>query len=99
MPLGSNKEILIATTDAGTSESFDVDEGKSVAVFCEPDLGSTETADIQICTDGIDTYVDYVDGTAVELTSTQNGIKLYGPGRFRVAKDATASATAIRVQE
>ncbi len=98
-PIGANKEILLAVTGAGTSDSFPVKDGATVSVYCSPNLAGAETADIQVSPDNGVTWVDYLDGTAaVELTATLNAIKLYGPGRFRIVKDATVSATGIWLQ-
>jgi len=92
-------EILEATTSAANSAQFTVVENKSVTVMTDIDLVSAETADIQITHDGGATWKDYQDGAAVELTATLNAFRLYGPATYRVAKDATVSATAILFQD
>lgn len=93
------KTLLAAQTGAGNSASFYVPQMLNATVICSPDLGAGETADIQISHDDGTTWVDYQDGAAVELTETQNAIRVYGPGLFRVAKDATSGATGIFLQE
>jgi len=90
--------ILDATTSAGNSELFFVVADTSVTIMTDIDLVSAETADVQITHDDGATWKDYLDGSAVELTATLNALRLYGPAAYRVAKDATASATAILLQ-
>ena len=88
--------ILAATTSAANSESVTLDAQDVVTIMVSPDLAGSETADIQITPDGGATWVDYqYDGAAIELTASQNAIRLYGPMKFRVAKDATAGATGV----
>lgn len=93
------KTLLAAQTGAGNSAAFYVPQMLNATVICSPDLAGAETADIQISHDDGTTWVDYQDGAAVELTATQNGLRLYGPALFRVAKDATTGATGIYLQE
>ena len=92
-------EILAAQTGAGNSRPFTVEKDTSVTVMTDIDLAGAETADIQITHDGGTTWKDYLDGAAVELTATLNALRLYGPATYRVAKDATASATAVLFQD
>ena len=47
-PIGSNKEILLATTSADQSDEFSVKSGATVTVYCKPILAGVETADIQV---------------------------------------------------
>ena len=97
-PIGSNKQILLATTSADQSDEFSVKSGATVTVYCKPILAGAETADIQVSPDGGVTWQDYGDGAAVELTATENSLALHGPTRFRIVKDVTAGATAIYLQ-
>ncbi len=99
MAKGDVTIILEAATGAGNSASFYVGPNTSVTVMPDIDLVSAETADIQISDDNGTTFKDYQDGAAVELTAILNALRLYGPAVYRVAKDATASATAIILQE
>lgn len=99
MAKGDITTILTATTSAGNSDSFYVRPDANVTIMPDIDLGAAETADVQISDDNGTTFKGYLDGSAVELTATKNAIRLYGPAVYRVAKDATASATAIILQE
>ncbi|MCK5236077.1 MAG: hypothetical protein KAR06_03745 [Deltaproteobacteria bacterium] len=99
MAKGDITTILTATTSAGNSSHFYVRPDANVTIMPDIDLGAAETADVQISDDNGTTFKDYIDGSAVELTATKNAIRLYGPAVYRVAKDATASATAIILQE
>ena len=99
MSKGDITTILAAATGAGNSSHFYVGPGSNVTVMTDVDLAGAETADIQISHDNGTTFKDYQDGAAVELTATLNALRLYGPSVYRVAKDATVSATAILLQE
>ena len=99
MATGNLTTILTATTGAGNSSHFYVRPESNVTIMPDINLGAAETADVQISHDNGTTFKDYLDGTAVELTATKNAIRLYGPATYRVAKDSTASATAIILQE
>lgn len=90
--------ILASTTGAGNSDKFYVDENRSVTITSDVDLAGVEVAAIEISPDNGVTFRAYLDGIAVELTATKNAIRLYGPAVYRVAKGATASATAIILQ-
>lgn len=92
------REILAAITDAAQSEAFGI--GPQEATITTTALGSGETADIQIGhqqTPGDD--VDWQDlfraGTQQIITDTNNSVTVLGPGKFRVNKSATASATSV----
>ena len=93
------KELLAAQTGAGNSNPFYVPQMLNRTLIVSPDLAGSETADVQISRDDGTTWVDYTDGSAVELSSTKNALRLYGPAWFRVAKEATAGATGIYLQE
>lgn len=96
---GDITTILAATTSAGNSSSHYIGPMNNVTIMTDVDLVTTETADVQISYDNGTTWNDYLDGAAVELSATINALRLYGPMLFRVAKDASASATAIILQE
>jgi len=89
------KELLAKTTGAGNSADFYVSRDQVVSVMTSPNLAGSETADIQLSYDKGQTFVDYIDVSAVELTATKNAIRLYGPMLYRVAKDSTSTATGI----
>jgi hypothetical protein len=93
------KVLLTAATGAGNSDPFYVPQMRNATVIVSPDLAGAETADIQISHDDGTTWVDYQYNGAIELTATKNAERLYGPALYRVAKDATAGATGIYLQE
>lgn len=98
MTIGKNITLLAATTDAADSIEFEVQDGRSVTVSCSPNLGVGEDANIQFSPDNGTTWVNYSDDAEVKLSSIKNAVNLIGPARFRVAKDATSSPTALYLQ-
>lgn len=89
------KIILASATDAGNSEEFFVSNRLGAVIQSVPNLAGAEVAEVEISHDKGTTWVPYLDGASVELTANKNALKLYGPALYRVAKEATASATAI----
>jgi len=89
-------QVLVPSkTDAETSQSFFVAQNHSVCIHCTPDLDGIEKAQVEISSSQDGTFVPYQDGALVNLYSSQNALRLYGPAFYKVAKEATASATAI----
>lgn len=89
---------LAATTSAGQSAQFIVDGNRTVTVLfhAAAGLSATEHGDIQITHDDGTTWQDmFANGAQLRLNSTNNAVTIYGPGTFRVDKDATANATAV----
>lgn len=92
------KTLLAPATGAGNSAEFVVGEQHEATVYLHATSGLvvSEFADLQISHDGGSTWADYFkDGSQVRLTNTNNAVTIYGPGRFRVAKDATTNAAGI----
>lgn len=90
----SVREILAATTSAVASDAFRI---VNEATITSTALGSGETGDIQITHDG-STWQDlFREGSQQQLTDTNNAVTVVGPGKFRVNKSATASATSINL--
>lgn len=92
------EEILAATTSAVASNAFVI--GPQETTITTTALDGVETGDIQIGhqqTPGADvTWQDlFRSGTQQQLTITNNSVTVLGPGKFRVNKSATASATSI----
>jgi hypothetical protein len=94
------EEILAATTDAVASNAFVI--GPQEATVTITLLDGAETGDIQIGhqqTPGAEvTWQDLIrSGTQQQLTATNNAVTVLGPGKFRVNKSATASATSVNL--
>ena len=89
---------LAAATGAGNSIAFSVDEGRTATILITAAAGHTaaEYSDIQMSQDGGTTWEDLYQNTAqVRLHATNTAVTVYGPGTFRIAKEATTNATAI----
>lgn len=91
----SANELIPATIDAAQSGIFYVPYDRPVSVMTSPDLAGVEKVTVQITHDNGETWVDYLDGATVQLTSSENAIRLYGPMTYRVNKDVTASSTGV----
>ena len=96
-------QILAATTSAVASTSFivggrsDQDGRATISVI---GIAGAENADIQFSHDVGTTWTDlFQDGSQVRLTATNNMVTVYGPGLFRVDKEATAGATSIHLHK
>lgn len=92
------KTLLAPATGAGNSAEFVVGEQREATVTMRAASGLTalEYGDIQISVDGGSNWDDYYsDGAQVRLSDVQTAVTIRGPGRFRVAKEATTNATGI----
>lgn len=91
--------LLAATTSADQSTAIRIEEQNLPAHFvCSPALAATETADLQYSADGGTTWIDYyIDGTQQQITDTNTGLVVVGPGFYRINKGATATATAVHL--
>lgn len=58
-------------------------------------LSNTEVVDIQISPDGTNYTNLFVDGVQVQLTTVNNAVTIYGPGRYRIVKAATANPVTV----
>ena len=92
------KEILAEITDAAQSDGFVI--GPQEFTITATALDGAETADIQIGHqqapgDEVDWQNLFRSGTQQQLTATNNAVTVLGPGKFRVNKSATVSATSI----
>jgi len=58
-------------------------------------LAVNETVDVQISPDGVNYTNLYVDRVQVQLTSTNNAVTIYGPGRYRVVKGVTVGPVTV----
>jgi hypothetical protein len=91
-------EILAPITGAGNSNHVGVepDDKKTLIMYAASGLTASEYGDIQISHDSGTTWQDlYADGLQVRLTDTDVAKTVYGPGLFRVAKEATTNAAGI----
>lgn len=90
--------LIPAGTAAATSKDsgFYINPGEEATVMCSPDLAGAEVVTIQISHDNGATWVDYqYNGATIQLTSTQNAVKLYGPMLYRTSKGVTAGSTGV----
>lgn len=88
--------IITETTSAANSGVISVSAHDHVSFALTGTFGATEYADVQYTDDGGSTWHDlYQDGAQVRMGTTNNMVTVYGPGMFRVAKDATSSAAGV----
>jgi len=89
---------LIASTTAAATKDFQVERDAyypPVTIIANG-LAAGETVDIQISDDDGATYANLFDaGSQVQVTDTNNAVTLYGPGKYRVSKAATAAAVTV----
>jgi len=92
-------EILLApVTGAAQSSRIDVKDGATATLimYAASGLTAAEYGDIQISHDGGTTFADlYIDGSQSRLVDTNTAATIYGPGIFRVDKEATTNAAGI----
>lgn len=92
------KQLLAPVTAAGDSDQFsNLERGEStIIMFSASGLTAGEYGDVQISHDRGATWSDlYKDGTQVRLSSVNNAVTVYGPGVFRVQKEATTNTVGI----
>ena len=92
--------LLAATTDADQSASYTIKSYRTTmpVVFVCPGLAGAEVGTLQY-QDASGSWHDYyVDDTLQTCTATQTGLAVYGPGTYRIDKDATAGATSVELQ-
>ena len=95
----AGKVILAAQTDAGNTSAFSIPENRAGTLVIYASGGThtaAEYSDIQISHDGGTTWADlYQDLSQMRLHSTNTAATIYGPGTFRVAKEATTPSVGI----
>jgi hypothetical protein len=90
--------ILAATTSAANSSEFRVRGGNDkVTIVADPPLAGAEQCDLDLSTDGGTTWLRMQDGV-LTATIAERKFVLADPGHYRVAKDVTASATALKLE-
>lgn len=93
-----SKQLLAATTSAGQSDPLKLRPGQhaTLILYAASGLSPSQYGDVQISHDGGTTWQDlYIDGSQVRLNSTNVAATIYGPGVFRVDKEATTNATGV----
>ena len=87
--------LLDAQTGAGTSGEFlGINKQLPVSVSCE-------VAGVEVCTlqffNGVNWVDFYKDGETdpVQITTTNSMISVWGSGRFRISKGATAASVPV----
>ena len=89
--------LLAATTDADQSTAFTVKYDEAPVVFRCPGLAGVEVGTLQY-RDASEAWHDYyVDGTLQTITTTNTDLTIYGPGIYRIDKDATAGAASVEI--
>lgn len=91
------KTLLAPQTGAGASSQFKVSSeqnGQRPVSVIATGLAGAENADLQV--NANDVWQDvFQDSAQVRLTATNNMVTVYGPGLYRVDKEATAGAAGI----
>lgn len=83
-----------AATTAG-SHVFDV--GGETVTIIGYGFSGTDAISVQITYDGTN-YVDcYRNGVAVTVTSTNNPVSVYGPGKFKLNKGSTTGTVGASI--
>jgi hypothetical protein len=88
------REIIAATTSAVASEAFNV---VNIATITTTALGAGETVNIQITHDGITWQDLFIQDVQQIITNTNNAATVAEPGKFRVSKSVTVSATSVNI--
>lgn len=89
--------ILAATTSETDSDEFEVARHQRPAEFNAPGLAGSEQATIQKKSADGTFFNYYLDNVLQVITATHSGVTVYGPGIYRVHKDATAASVPIEV--
>lgn len=91
------RNILTATTSAAASQHVEVQSSDSPIHFTCPGIAGAETGDLQKRNaDG--TFTDYYEeGTQQQITATNTGLTVYGPGHWRINKSVTAASVPVEV--
>jgi len=93
------REILASTVDALASASFEASDQKGTlpcTIMVVPNLAGGETAIIEITHDDGVTWTPLKINGIIQGLDIDNNVKsIYGPGEYRINKDATTSSTLI----
>jgi hypothetical protein len=87
--------LLSATTSATASREVVVPDSANPVHFTCPGIAGSETGDLQK-QQASGTFTDYwEDGTQQQITATNSGLTVYGPGVYRINKSATAASVPV----
>ena len=93
------QELLAPQTAAAASSPFKVSSeqnGNRPVSVMTTGLAGAENADVQFSVNGGSIWNDlFQDGSQVRLTAINNSVTIYGPGLYRVDKEATAGAAGV----
>ena len=90
-----SQTLILAVTGAVNSAQIMVTDAP-VTLSVPGTQTASEYFDVQMSTDGGTTYVDlYQDGSQVRMSSVNSAVTIYGPGRYRVAKETTSNACGL----
>lgn len=90
-----SQTLLPAATGASNSQSIVVTDGP-VTLTVTGTQTASEYFDVAHSTDGGETFTDlYQDGSQVRMSSTNSSVTIYGPGIYRVEKEATTNACGL----
>jgi hypothetical protein len=91
----SVQTLITAVTGAVNSAPIVVTQGP-VTLSITGTQTAAEYFDVQMSTDGGTNYSDlYQDGSQVRMSSVNSAVTIYGPGRYRVAKESTSNACGL----
>lgn len=97
-PVYAAETLLSPVTDAANSSSFNITNNgrKTIIIYAASGHTAAQYSDVEISHDGGTTFADlYQNGAQVRMSSTNTAVTVYGPGVFRVAKEATTNATGV----
>ena len=93
------KAILAATTGADQSDEVIADVLRLPVVFRCPGLAGAEVGQLQY-KDSAGSWHDYYkDGSLEQCTATNTDATAYGPGIYRIDKDATVASVPVDMSD
>ena len=92
------RTLLTATTGATQSSGVSLTYNELPAQFWCPGIAGAEVGTLQY-QDAGGSWHDFYDssGSVATVTATNSGLCVYGPGIYRIDKDATAGATSVEI--
>ena len=90
-----SQTLIAAATGAVNSAMIKVTHEPVTLVVTGTQVAA-ENFDVAHSTDGGTTFTDlYQDGAQVRMSSTNSSVTIYGPGIYRVEKEATTNACGL----
>ena len=90
-----SQTLILAVTGAVNSANIPVTDSP-VTLSVTGTQTAAEYFDVAMSTDGGTTFSDlYQDGSQVRMGSTNSAVTIYGPGIYRVEKEATTNACGL----